>query len=147
VFRTAVQPIYTASLNQALLAALSARPALALLATPNVHLFVNNLAVAWNTVIGDLTEATFAGYAAIALPAFSAPVHLASNGQGLVASINFVGGAIVAPGQVAYGYYLTDTTNAILYWLETFAEPVPFASVGDFLNLDIVAVEPAGRAA
>lgn len=145
MFIESSNPVAMKAVMQAILAALSARPAAALWVTPNIHLFVNNIQANSDNVLSDFTEATFAGYALAALPALSAPVRLGNGSQAVLASVVFIGGAIVAPGQTAFGYYITDTTNAILYAAETFLVPQPFAVAGDFLELAFAMPEPGPR--
>lgn len=130
---------------QALLAALSTRPAAALWVTPNVHLFTNAIQPNSRTALTDFTEATFAGYATVALPALAGPVHVSPDAEALLGEVNFIGGAVVAPGENIRGYYITDTTNAILYASEAFDEPVSIAAAEDFLSLLIQIPEPGLR--
>lgn len=134
------------ALLDALLAALSARPAAALLDVPTAHLFVNDFNPAAGTVVADFTEATFNGYAADPLGTLLGPVTLSDGKRAMHVEVDFTaGGAIVAPGEVAYGVYVTDTAGTVLYWSGRFANPVPFANPGDFLSLDLVFPEPAFR--
>lgn len=138
-------PYVTRALADALLAALSARPAAALLVVPTVRLFVNDISPNPATVVGDFVEATFAGYNDIAEPALAGPISVSPDARGLIATVNFIGGAIVSPGETAFGYYVTDDTGATLFMYERFADAVPFSTNGDFLNLDVVYVEPLTR--
>lgn len=144
-FTQAANPVAKAVLLDALLAALAARPAAALLAAPNVHLYVNNIAFAAGTAISDLTEATFAGYAAAVLPTLVGPIALPNGALGLHAAVDYVATSVVSPGQVVYGYYVTDTTNAILYWGEKLATPIPIANIGDFVSLEVIFPEETLR--
>jgi hypothetical protein len=138
-------PVMMKTTLDALLAALSARPAAALWATPNVHLFSNMITPTAESLLADFTECTFAGYAAVALPTLAGPVHLANDAQALLAEVNFIGGSVVAPGQNVMGYYITDTTNALLYVAELFGAPIPIANPGDYLTLALIFAEAAVR--
>lgn len=136
------------ALLDALLAALSARPAAALLDTPTAHLFVNDINPDAGTVVGDFTEAAFSGYAADALGALIGPVTFADGTRGMHVETDFAAdGSIVGPGEVAYGVYVTDTGGTVLYWSGRFNDPQPFANPGDFLSLDLVFPESAFRSA
>lgn len=146
-FRRSLNPVVRRTLANALLGALSAVPAAALLDTPTVHLYTNDLDPTPDTVVGDFEEAAFAGYAADALPALIGPVRLSDNAQGVHGEVDFLAGAVVAPGEVIQGYYVTDDTGATLYMSEKFAEPVPIAEAGDFLSLDVIFPEPGERSA
>lgn len=142
-FYQSVRPVWTRALADALLAALSARPAAALFAaTVHVHLFVNNISPNKDTAIGDFVEATFVGYAVPSLGVLVGPVSLTNAAEALMQDVNFIGASIVPPGETTYGYYLTDNTDAVLYLSESFTQPVPFSGVGDFLDLKIVIPQP-----
>jgi hypothetical protein len=146
VFYQSQNPVFTSALCDALLAALSTRPAGALFASvPNVHLYTNNFQPTGRTPLSAFTEATFAGYALVALPTLVGPVTLPSGQEALMCDVNFIAGAVVSPGQTAFGYYLTDNANAILYVSELFTVPVPFVALGNFLDLKIVIPEPTIR--
>lgn len=141
-------PMRTNVLLDALLAALSARPAAALLAAPNVHLYTAvTPALSPTSAVGDFTECTFAGYATAAAPAMIGPVNTANRTRAVHGQVDFTGGAIVAPGETAIGYYVTDTTDAILYMAEEFAQPIPFVNPGDTLSLDVIFPELANTPA
>lgn len=148
MFRRSQNPWLTKAQLDALLAALSARPAAALWDAPKVHLGVNDFVPDAATALGDFVEASFAGYTpgGYALPAFSAPVNLPDEGQAILSTVNIIAaGGIVAPGEVAYTYYITDAAGAVLYQYERFSDVVPFANPGDFLDLTVLAGEPAQR--
>ncbi len=142
---SSIIPVMMKATLDALLAALSARPAAALFATPNVHLFTNMVTPTAESLLADFTEATFAGYVAVALPTLAGPVHLPNDSQALLAEVNFIGTTVAPPGEAIQGYYITDTTNAILYIAELFGTPIPIANPGDYLTLAIILPEAAVR--
>jgi hypothetical protein len=122
-----------------MLAALMTRPAGALLSTPTVHLYTSATSPPSPTsTVADFTEATFAGYAASVIAALVGPVNLPNAaGQGVLQTVNFVGGAIVSPGQTVIGYWIDDGATA--YYLgEAFPNPVLFVNPGDFLDLAVI---------
>jgi hypothetical protein len=127
------------ALAEALLATLLTRPANPLLTTPTVHLYT----AATNppspqSAVADFTEATFAGYAAVVLASLVGPVLLpSSEGYGLIGHADFIGGAVVSPGQVIIGYWIDDGT-ATFYAGEAFQNPIPISVPGDFISLDAV---------
>lgn len=129
------------AIAEALVAALSARPAAALLVTPTVHLFTSGPAAILPTnVTGDFTEATFAGYAAqpLTLPLVG-PVNLPrSPGVGAFGSVTFLAGAVVSPGQVILGYWVDTGAAGQIICGERFNTPIPIANPGDFINLDVI---------
>jgi hypothetical protein len=128
----------------ALLDALSARPAAALLVTPFVHLYTAGPApVGPLNVPGDFTEATFVGYAATALPLpLLGPINGANNVLGKHEEVNFLAGAVVAPGETILGYWVDEAAagGASLYFAEAFDTPIPIVNAGDFISLDVIAM-------
>jgi len=127
----------------ALLDALSARPAAALLVTPFVHLFTAGPSpITPDSLPADFTEATFAGYAAVAwtLPLLG-PINVSSVNLGVHNAQNFLGGAVVPPGENILGYWVDEAAagGTDLYLAETFVSPIPIAFPGDFISLDIIA--------
>lgn len=98
----------------------------------HLHLFQNNWTFDRNTVLTDLVECDFDGYAS------QDPVWTASfqNGVEDVAtspSLTFTAGAGLAGPQTVYGYYFLDE-DGDLSWGETFAGgPVTIAVIGQTL--------------
>ena len=88
--------------------------------TPNdvrMHLFTNNVTPAEDTVIGDLTEATQAGYAIISLPNGTWTVTTTSSiTTGVHTEVTFS----FSENATLYGYFITDGTDTNLLWLESF---------------------------
>jgi hypothetical protein len=133
------RPIAAAMLN-----ALSTVPGAALLVTPFVHLYTAGpTPITPLAVPGDFTEATFTGYTSQALPApLLGPINGANNVLGKHEEVNFLAGAVVAPGENILGYWVDNAAAAgtNLYFAETFATPVPIAALGDFISLDVIAM-------
>lgn len=96
-----------------------------------IHLFQNNITPTKSNVLGDFTEATFDGYAAINIGTWSAPAvsgHVASSSP---PQVTFSKTAGVTTNNI-YGYYVTDAANSVLYWSERDPNgPVPMAVNGD----------------
>jgi len=126
----------------ALLAALSARPAAALLITPFVHLFIAGPnPIVPTTLPADFTEATFVGYAPIALPLpLLGPVNLGLTDLGVHEEVDYLAGAVVPPGEDILGYYIDEAAvgGLTLYMAETFDVPIPISIAGDFISLDSI---------
>lgn len=143
MFVTSVQPFYNRTLANALVAALSARPAAALLVTPFLKLFTASTAnPSPNSVPGDFTEATFSGYAgvAITLPLIG-PINLTPSVVGAHGEGNFTADAgITPPGQNILGYYVVDDNAAPtkVYLSELFASPIAIVNPGDSISLDVL---------
>jgi hypothetical protein len=132
-------PTLSRTLIAALLGTLQTDPAAPLLSTPKVKLFTAGPSpITPESVPADFTEATFAGYAEVALGTLLGPVNFSNGGGiGLHVEANFLGGAVVAPGEVILGYYVTDDADA-LYLAERFDTPIPIAVPGDFIALDVI---------
>lgn len=132
---------YQRTLIDALLAALNARPAAALLTTPTIRLCTSAVDPGGVTTLASITECTFNGYTAVVLGAAIGPVNVPTLGRALLYDADFVAGAaIVAPGEVVTGYYLTDSPNpaTLLFGGELFATPIPIVNPGDALAIDVL---------
>lgn len=127
------------TLVDALLAALSARPAAALLTTPTVHLFTaTSTPLSPSSATTDFTEATFPGYAAVVMGTLLGPVNLPNrDGRGLHVECDYLAGAITYPGETILGYWIDDGATAF-YGGEVFADPITLVNPGDFLSLDLM---------
>ena len=104
----------------------------------HVHLYTNNLIPTKTNVLGDFTELTnveVPGYAAQSANWFAGvPVRQPTGGwegPDSLADPTFIAtGAPPAPIAVV-GYFLTDSTDAILLGSGAFASPFTFQSTGD----------------
>ena len=91
----------------------------------HIRLFTNNFTPTTSTVVGDFTEATFTGYAAIALSGWTAPT-VASH----VASTTANPATFTATGsfQSIYGWYVTDAAGDYVCGGRDAAAPVVMSS-------------------
>ncbi len=102
----------------------------------NIHLFTNNLTIAFGTVLGALTEmsnANVPGYALILLTG-AVDGGIDSNRWDTwtwPTALFQASGAIVGGPITAYGYYATDSGNTTLLWAENFTTPQIFTNSGD----------------
>lgn len=109
---------------------------LALGTTPSIrcHLFDNNYSVVLATVLGDLTEASFTGYASV-LPTWTAfaMVGAYATSTPTPTNVDFVysGGSTVT----VYGTFFTDSASAYLLGASTFAAPFVFSTVITTLSI------------
>ncbi len=85
-----------------------------------LRLYTNNLTPGKNTVIGDITEATEAGYAAITLAGASwTTTSILGVNSATYSEQTFTFTAAVT----AYGYYITTTeVTPNLLWVERFSD-------------------------
>jgi len=143
VFISSHNLVISQAISEALLDALSARPAAALLVTPFIHLWTAGPAtILPSAVPADFTECTFAGYAAqaLALPLVG-PINVDGETLGVTGPGNFIAGAVVPPGEMVAGYWIDEAAAAgvNLYFAERFVSPIPIAVAGDFVSLDFIA--------
>src|SRR4051794_24675060 len=89
-----------------------------------VRLFKNNYTPIATTVVGDLTEANFSGYAAVT-PSFGSSATVTSKGtitDGSSRDFTHNGGAT---SNTVYGYYVTyESGGSTLLWAEKFDNPL-----------------------
>jgi len=134
-------PVVGRTLTDAILSALDTNPAAALIVTPWVHLFTAGPApVLPTSVSADFTEATFVGYAPVALPMpLLGPIQIDPNDRSGHHEVDFLAGAVVAPGETIIGYYVDDDdlTPTKLYLGEIFETPIEITSPGDYVSLDV----------
>jgi hypothetical protein len=123
----------------ALLAALSARPAGALFATPTCHLFTAvSQAITPTTPVSAFTEASFTGYVAVTLGTLLGPILLPSNdGLAVQTDADFLSTAHQATSQNILGYWI-DNASTVCYMAEQFLAPIPIVNLGDFISLDVI---------
>lgn len=103
---------------------------------PKVRLFSNNPVLGLGTVLIDLIECAFTGYAAIAtnmVPLVDSNGN-SFDGQTAGAAVVFTAGTIGTP-DIAVGWYMTDEFMATLIAVEKFDTPYSFDQTGDLLNL------------
>jgi hypothetical protein len=100
-----------------------------------LHLFTNDHTPVEATVIGNLTEAIQAGYAAITLTGTSWTV--ATVGDVTTASYAIRTFTFSGVGANVYGYYITDTDGTPnLLWLERFSDaPFVIPSSGGTISI------------
>jgi hypothetical protein len=101
-----------------------------------VNLFQNDVTPTPATVLGDLTVATFSGYAAIVVAALLAayldPIGGASAQIGTV-QFDHSGGAVA---NTIYGFWV-ETAGGVLILAGRFDQAVPMNVLGDSIPLDI----------
>jgi len=102
--------------------------------TVTVHLYANDVTPTPATVLADLTEANFTGYADVDVTPNAAGENPDGWGQVDIPEAHFEATGAAIPNNV-FGYYLTDTTNLVLLAAGHFDVPVVFDETGDALNL------------
>lgn len=132
------QIVYNRALVDALLACFMTRPALALMTTPQMQLFITGPAITPDVVIGSYAPPTFHGYAAAVLT-LSGGINIGGNDEAVIATSVFTATSGGTINDTAIGYLVVDTTGAIIYAGEFFVAPgFNFAIPGDFLQVDLI---------
>jgi hypothetical protein len=102
-----------------------------------VKLYSNNLTPGWATVLGDFTESTFAGYAAVAIGDWADVGDVSSLRRKLQSAGGAtwtVSGSTGLPQNV-YGYYIVSTAHGLL-WAERDAHaPIAVTTIGQVLTV------------
>jgi hypothetical protein len=127
-------PVSTLALQLAALTALKATGAP--LEEPTLILFVNQVTPTKETVIGDLVEATFNGYAEVEELVFGTPYQNV-NGQAQMnaPSVDFVSTDGVIQ-ETVFGWALVNAAKTALYYCELLTTPVPITAGGQGVNID-----------
>lgn len=100
-----------------------------------LRLYKTNVTPSETTVVGDLTEADFTGYAAITLTGASWTTSGGDPATGSYAEQTFSSSADQTP-QSVYGYYLTRATDGDLVAAEKFSNgPYVISNNGDTIKL------------
>jgi len=106
--------------------------------TGTLRLFTAPMTVNQGRVIGDFTEATFTGYAGVALtgatwPSATLTGPVATSTYG--ANVTFTRTSSGAP-QLIYGWFLTDAAKTLLYACALFASgPFAMVNAGDSITV------------
>lgn len=88
-----------------------------------IGLYTNNVTWNKNTVLTDVTECTFTGYAKVAVT-WTTPFR-ATDGTYRVSSGLNVFQPTAASTETAVGYFITDTAGTVLLGGDAFPAPVP----------------------
>lgn len=87
-------------------------------ATPlHLHLFKNNYTPTNATILANLTESTFAGYAAVDLITWAAP-SVAAHVATMSAAARTFTRSSSGTGEPVYGYFVTLADDTTLLWAE-----------------------------
>jgi hypothetical protein len=108
----------------------------------HVHLYTNNVTPTKSTLLADLTELTnvqVPGYSPKSANWFAGVPHRNANGSWEIPN-SLADPAFIATGLppipiVVYGYFFTDSTDAILLGSGKFTSPFTFALTGDGFDL------------
>lgn len=108
----------------------------------NVHLYTNNLVPTKASILADFTELTnvqVPGYATQLANWFAGTPFRRNDGAwespNSEPDPSFIGTTVPPAPQVVYGYFLTDSTNAILLGAGLFSAPFTYVEAGDGFTL------------
>lgn len=101
----------------------------------NVHLFTGDTVPAVGTVLADFTEASFDGYAAVAVALTTPAVNPEGWAQADVPTAHF-GCTGTGTPELVTGYYLTDNTDTNYIQGERFPAGVMMDENGDYIDVD-----------
>jgi hypothetical protein len=111
----------------------------------HVHLAKAPVTPSLDSVIGDLTEATFTGSAALAVTTGTQTVYYdMATGKRVVELKEPAGGwhwqCTVTPGaaETIYAVYLTDNADAVLYGIMLLATPITISAAGQGLDVGFI---------
>lgn len=128
-------PLYTTKLGNDILTEI-VNAVDGLLNAANIHLFQNDYEPLKSSVVGDFVEADFTGYAAIAATWNTTPYNEGDVSRIATQLANFVAGA--APtAQTIYGWYVTDSADAEVFFARRFDNPVPITAENDVVTAQV----------
>ena len=134
--RESTNLVWKRSLGADLLACVMTRPAAALLAAPQMALFVGDTVPTADSVFADFTEPTFSGYARQTLDTTPPIVTVENFWLAILWNAIFTSTSPTPYVTASVtGYFLTDAGGA--YWGgERFDSAALFTQGGDFLTID-----------
>ncbi len=138
MFRTTQEMTYTETIAKAMVDGRTTLPVAAPFALTDVQLYTNVFTPSPQMVIGDFTEATFGGYAAVAALVWLGPVNINPTKYAMQVTVNFLATDPIGTPETVLGYYMVDAGGVVVRAAEEFVDSVSFAEGGDFLSLDLI---------
>jgi hypothetical protein len=131
---------YSQAFAQAIVAAYLARPAAALIAAPDVHLFkANTISPTPQSVAADFAagEADYTGYA-LTSPTLTGPANLSTQIEGAVTSTTFlISAGPVTVTNVIGGYWIQQGSVVVGYEVFVSGQTQTMAAIGDYIALNL----------
>jgi hypothetical protein len=101
-------------------------------ANVKIHLFVNNYTIIETTVLANLTEASYGGYAAQTATGWTdGGIDGSDRDTWTGPALTFQATSSSGLPQTIYGMYATDSGGTVLLWAENFSPTITLASSGD----------------
>lgn len=106
--------------------------------TVDIHLYDNNYVPVHGSVVGDFNEASFSGYAPVAVTSWSpaAPTGV-DHEQSTGSTVQWAAPGVGLPINL-YGYYATDPGGNLLFAERFPSPPVVLSIAGQVLSITIV---------
>lgn len=97
-----------------------------------LHLFMNNYTIIQTSVLANVTEATYGGYAAQVLgTAVDGGIDANDRDTWTYPTLTFAATSGASLPQTIYGYYVTDNGSTTLLWAMNFSPTIVLAASGD----------------
>jgi len=101
-----------------------------------LHLYAGSTALTPGMVVGDLTEATFHGYASATITWTGVYLDPSTGIPTLVGElVNFISTAVFTGGQTINGWFVTDSAGTILYMARQLQTPVAISAADQILQV------------
>lgn len=102
-----------------------------------LRLFTNDYTPTPQTVVGDLTEATFGGYGNIVLTGWNAAANDGAGGGVAISPLAVFSASGVAPAELIYGFYILGqgAGNPLVLAGRFASAPIPMGAAGDALPM------------
>lgn len=96
-----------------------------------VGLYKNDFTPGRSTVLGDVTPATYTGYAKSAAIVFNAAFTNSDGAAEVLGDLKQFLCSADGTAEIIYGYYIENSAGTGLLWAERFAVPVTIDTAGD----------------
>ena len=96
-----------------------------------LHLYTNNLVLKESTIVSDLVQPTFSGYASAIMSGPSWTVVVGDPTVATFPDMPFLCNAPPSAPQTVYGYFVTRDGGSNLMWAEKFPIPQIISATGE----------------
>jgi hypothetical protein len=106
------------------------------ISTVGLKLYTNDFSPSLTTVLGDFTEATYAGYNPAGTIVSFTPPALNAGGKAEIVYTNYNSFVSAPSGNTIYGYYVIDNFDpSKLLWAERLPSPIRMQLIGDSISI------------
>jgi hypothetical protein len=100
-----------------------------------LRLYQNNYTPVQGSVLADFTEATFSGYAQLAVTDFGAAATVSNKAKIICAAAKVFSHSGGATSNTIYGYHVVYLGAPTILYAERFASPIVMAVSGDVISI------------